>query len=66
MEYTFSAKMSEDVNACVLGRALELFTFQLFTDESELSLSCFQYFYIEKNTQKKSQYYTFLDQLTWW
>ena len=33
-------------------------------DDSELSLCYFQYFDLEKNTQKKSQYYDFIDQLT--
>ena len=33
-------------------------------DESKLSLSYSQYFDIDNNNQKESQYYAFLDQLT--
>ena len=64
MEYPFSATISAAVNSHVLGYELDFFYSDTLKHESELSLCYFQYFDIDNNIQKKSQYYAFLYRLT--
>ena len=64
MEYTFSAKSSEKFDAHVLGCALGLFSFQHYKTWVRIILVVFSIILSWEEDPKKSQYYAFLDKLT--